>query len=192
MDQNKYHQPGAALQATNLSAPSMRERPDLDAIAAAAMPVDYAMPGELVEQIKRIDQWAQSNHRQAQRERILFWALKIPVIMATAGYGVMIKFGWDTALALSGGLASACVLIEGLYRPGMLRNLHHKAHFDLSNLADDLLTKWHIGVLNGEENRNGLAAKLIDESRIRKDKISAYLVETEAVLGKERMRIKKC
>ena len=104
----------------------------------------------------------------------------------------MIKFGWEPALAVSGALASACALIEGLYRPGALRNFHHKAYFDLSSLADDIVTKWHIGgVLNGEKDHNALAAKLIEESRARKEKISAYLVSAEATLGKEQTRGKK-
>ena len=133
----------------------------------------------------------EANRAEARREQILFWALKIPVIAASAGYGAMLSFGWKEALAIWGAVASACVLIDGCYRPGALRNFHHKAYFDLSSLADDLVTKWQIGVLNGEKDRNTFAAKLIEESRVRKDKISAYLVDAEATLGKEQTTGKK-
>ena len=66
------------------------------------------------EQINSINLWADNNRREAKWESFWFWALKVPVIVATAGYG-LIPSGWE--LALAGAVSAACVLIDGLYRP---------------------------------------------------------------------------
>ena len=177
---------------THLSAPAAPDWPRIPPVPAARTPIPLdKTPAELAEHLNRIIQWGEANRAEARREEILFWALKIPVIIATAGYGLMISKDWKTALAVCGALASACALIEGFYRPGALRNFHHKAHFDLADLADDLVTKWQIGVLNGEKDLNAFAARLIEESRTRKGKISAYLADAEATLGKEQPKKKK-
>ena len=170
------HHPAAA-------APPFPERP---AAPPAEEPVDNKMPVELVGQLSLIRDWAWANRDEAKRETVWFWLLKIPVIVASAGYGAMLKFDWQWELAACGALASACVLIDGLSRPGALRNFHHKAYFELSALADDILAQWQIAVLGGEKDHNTLAAKLIAEARVRKEKIASYLADAEATLGKEK------
>jgi hypothetical protein len=142
------------------------------------------MPAELVEQLKNIQKWALGNRRQARREAVLFWSLKIPIIVASAGYGVAIKFGWENGLAIAGLLAAGCTMIDGFYQPGTLRNFHHKAYFELMSLADDIVAQWQVGKLS-KKNKGSLAAKLIGEAQMRKNQIAAYLVEAEQTLGKD-------
>ncbi len=158
------------------------------AVPPAGIPVDDKMPVELVVQLDLIRDWALANRDEAKWEAVWFWALKIPVIVASAGYGALMKFGWEEALAVCGAFASACVLIDGFYRPGVLRNFHHKAYFELSALIDDITSQWQIAVLGGEKDCNALAAKLITEARAHKVKIANYLADAEATLGKERKR----
>ena len=161
-----------------------------DLVEGALAPTKHPIPNDLQNQIAVIDQWAEDNRTKARREQLLFWALKAPVIGA-AGYGLMIKLGWDWALVVTGALASACALVEGFFSPGALRNFHHKAYFDLTNLAGDLEAKWQIGMLNGEAKPDTLTASLLEEARTRMKKISAYLADAEATLGKEQPKKKK-
>jgi hypothetical protein len=133
-------------------------------------------------QIDSINLWAESNRREASQESFWFWALKVPVIVATAGYG-LIPNGW--MLALAGAVSAACVLIDGLYRPGSLRNFHHRAYFELRMLANDLSDQWKVALLKTDGDIGSVAARLLEDARKRKAKIAGYLVDAEATLGKE-------
>lgn len=175
---------------TSLAA-AVPDWPDVGSVPMAKVPISRKMPGELAEHIKVIAKWGKKNNEESRREAIYFWALKIPVIIATSSYGAMLHFGFEPGLAILGAIASAFTLIDGFYRPGELRNFHHKAYFELSNLANDLVAKWHAGVLSGERDTNKLAAALIEESRMRQAAISAYLTEAEATLGKDQPVAKK-
>ncbi len=191
MGQNKTPIPLPALADSKLSAPAIQDWPKIGVDPVALTPISYKMPAELAEHLSGIIKWGEANRVDARREKIFFWALKMPVIIATAGYGVMIKFGLEYSLAISGAIASVFALIDGLYRPGELRNFHYKAYSDLSNLANDLTAKWQIGVLKGEKDLNALAAALIEESILRKDKISVYLAQAEATIGKDQTGVNK-
>lgn len=142
------------------------------------------MPKQLHNQFQLIKQWAEANRREAVRETVLYWALKVPVIIASAGYGAMMYYELKWMIAVAGAIASACALIDGIYKPGALRNFHHRAYFELNTLTDDLMDRWNTAVLRKEENLNMLAANLIDVARTRKSAISNYLVDAEATLGK--------
>lgn len=67
--------------------------------------------------INSIILWAENNRCEAKWESFWFWALKVPVIVASAGYGLMLNLNLDWELALTGAVSAACVLIDGLYRP---------------------------------------------------------------------------
>lgn len=139
----------------------------------------------LQEQIDSINLWAENNRREAKWELFWFWALKVPVIVASAGYGLMLKLNLSWELALAGAVSAACVLIDGLYRPGSLRNFHHRAYFELRMLADDLSDQWKVLLLKSDSDINGAVARLIEVARQRKAKISGYLADAEATLGKD-------
>ncbi len=180
-DPNPPPQP-TALMAKMQPAAAAPERSER-AIPRALTPV-VAMPQELAEQIDGINQWAKANRSEARWETFWFWALKIPVVVATAGYGLLAKNIGPDGMAWAGAISAACVLIDGYFRPGSLRNAHHRAYFELRTLADDLLDQWDADTLRGAEKHNEIAARLIDETRKRKAKVTGYLAEAEASLGK--------
>lgn len=180
----------------NLSSLSVGARP------AAATPDPRTLPGGvseaetpieagqlahelLKEQIDSINLWAKNNRSEAKWESFWFWALKVPVIVASAGYGLMLKLNLGSELALAGAVSAACVLIDGLYRPGNLRNFHHRAYFELRMLADDLSDQWNTALLKSDSDINSVAACLIENARRRKAQIAGYLADAEATLGKD-------
>ncbi|WP_332776484.1 hypothetical protein [Polaromonas sp.] len=139
----------------------------------------------LQEQIDSINLWANKNRREAKWESFWFWVLKVPVIVASAGYGLMLNLNLNWELALAGAVSAACVLIDGLYRPGNLRNFHHRAYFELRMLADDLSDQWKAALLKFDGDINSVAAFLIEDARKRKAQIAGYLADAEATLGKD-------
>lgn len=173
----------AALTANVLSAAATPDRPHT-VMAAAASLRTTTMPRELAEQIDGINQWAKANRREAKWESFWFWALKVPVIVATAGYGLLAKNDNYNGLAWAGATSAACVLIDGLFRPGTLRNFHQRAYFELSTIADDLFDQWDAAALRGDEAHGAIASRLIEEARKRKAKVASYLTDAEASLGK--------
>lgn len=143
------------------------------------------MPRELAEQIDGINQWAKANLREARWELFWFWALKAPVMIATAGYGLLARYDNQNGLAWAGAISAGCVLIDGFFRPGMLRQFHHRAYFELRTIADDLFDQWDTAALvTDEKQHNAIASRLIEDARKRKAKVANYLTDAEASLGK--------
>lgn len=163
----------------------------------APLPVPAAFPNDpgklahkmLQEQIDSISLWADLNHREAKWETFWFWGLKVPVIVSSAGYGLLFNLSQGWPLAFAGAVSATCVLIDGIYRPGNLRNFHHRAYFELSMLADDLTDQWKAALLKSDD-LNSVAARLIEDARKRKAMISGYLADAEATLGKDAVSLK--
>ncbi len=177
----------SALAAGVLAAPAVSPEMPFPDMPCAATPMEAGkLAHELLkEQINSINLWAENNRREAKWESFWFWALKMPVIVASAGYGLMLNLNLDWELALAGAVSAACVLIDGLYRPGNLRNFHHRAYFELRMLADDLSDQWKAALLKSDSDINSVAARLIEDALKRKAKIAGYLADAEATLGKD-------
>lgn len=177
-----------ALHGAALSAPAAAPMPlSLDAVPRALAPAGRSHLARqlLQEQISSINTWAERNRREARRETYLFWALKAPVIVVSAAFGLMLELQWDWPLTLAGAVSAACVLIDGLYRPGHLRNFHHRAYFQLRMLANDLSDQWKAALLTADGDLDRVAAGLIDNARKRKADISNLLAAAESVLGED-------
>ncbi|MEQ1864853.1 MAG: hypothetical protein ABL996_09390 [Micropepsaceae bacterium] len=180
-----------ALHVGPLSAPAAAPMPlALDGVPLALTPSAHSGLARqlLQEQITSINAWAESNRREARWETLLFWALKAPVIGVSAGYALMHQLHWDWQLTVAGAISALCVLIDGLYRPGHLRNFHHRAFFQLRMLATDLSDQWKSALLTANGDLDGTAARLIDEARRRKAEISNLLAAAESVLGEDGAR----
>ena len=152
--------------------------------AAARLPYSPAAPDTAEfsvaprEKLQGIEKWALANQRESRIETFQFWSLKIPVIVASAGSSIMVKYNLDLTLIIAGALSGACVLVDGITRPGALRKFHHKAYFELSTLVDDIYAKWQRG-LDSRINLNELAQKLFDQIIAKSKEVSDYLVEVE-------------
>jgi hypothetical protein len=184
MNDDKNPPDPLATLAARLPAAATSERPDDIMAALPPASIRIPIPRELAEQIDGINQWAKANRREARWESVWFWALKVPVIVATAGYGLLAKNVSAEGIAWVGAISAGCVLVDGLLRPGILRNFHHRAYFELRTLADDLFDQWDAAALLGDERHNVIASRLIEDARKRKAKVAAYLADAESSLGK--------
>lgn len=165
------------------AAPAQIHVPVATPVEAGSGNID--MPPQLRDKLISIQEWAKKNQQESQFETFLFWCLKVPVIVASAGAAVFVKFNFDLLVIVLGAVSAACVLIDGLARPGALRNYHHKAYFELTTLVDDIYTKSQRGTLdphnNNNNNRSALAEKLFDQIIAKSAEISAYLVDAETI-----------
>src|SRR5664280_1059969 len=175
--------PFRSLPGAQAQAPAQIHVPVATPVEAGSGNID--MPPQLRDKLISIQEWAKKNQQESQFETFLFWCLKVPVIVASAGAAVFVKFNFDLLVIVLGAVSAACVLIDGLARPGALRNYHHKAYFELTTLVDDIYTKWQRGTLdphnNNNNSRSALAEKLFDQIIAKSAEISAYLVDAETI-----------
>lgn len=147
--------------------------------------VDFgSMPKELVSEIEEFEKWARANERDAKRDAILFWILKIPAILCSASAGIFAYFDLKLLPIIAGAIASLCVLIDGLNPRGKLRNVHLKAHHDLRNLQHTISTEWKkvsVGKSTEEECAKR-AVEILEEAQKKSKRIAAYIKNAETAL----------
>jgi len=145
-----------------------------------SLPVN--LPEALQLQIKDIEKWAAENRSNATRDALRFWALKLPAIAVSASSGIFAYFKMDGVAVVAGFVASLCVLLDGLYPGGALRNVHHRAFNDLRKLQNTIISDWQVGHLRDEDHKR-LAANIIESAKKEKGRIDNYVTEAEASLG---------
>jgi hypothetical protein len=140
------------------------------------------MPTTLVDQIQNLETWAQDNKRDAKLDTFRFWMLKTPAILVSASSGIFAHFKLDAVAVITGAIASLCVLIDALNPGGALRNVHLRAFHDLRRLEETMTSNWKVGDLR-DENRDLLAATIIEAAKKEKDRIAADIRNAETSLG---------
>ena len=148
------------------------------------------MPLALQEQLMDLETWAQANRRDAKRDTFKFWSLKIPAIVVSAGSGVFAYFKVDSVAVIGGAVASLCVLIDALNPGGALRNAHLRAFNDLRILQCRMKSQWQVGFLL-HEDRDTLAAKIIEGTTKEKERINDAITNAETSLAATTRRGKR-
>jgi len=145
------------------------------------------MPEILRRQVTEIEVWATANNRDATRESLRFWALKIPAIVGAGTAGLTGFLGWEIACLVIGGLASACVLVDSLNPAAKLRNAHLAAVHDLRQLQQDMTETWNVNAwrLTTREERLELASTIISDAQPELDRIGTALELAETRLSQE-------
>jgi len=141
-----------------------------------------SMPTALAAQLHSLEEWAQANRRDAQRDAWRFWMLKVPAILVSAGSGVFAYFKLDGIAVVAGAVASLCVLVDGLNPGGTLRNVHLRAFNELRKLQDSMASDWQVGELRGKAP-NLVAAEIIENAGREKERINAYITTAETSLA---------
>ncbi|MCG8345631.1 MAG: hypothetical protein MI685_10820 [Chlorobiales bacterium] len=154
---------------------------------AAPPPPDFSsenkdMPDALKRELRKIYHWADDNKKESRRDELKFWALKLPATLIAASSGITSHFDISLISTILASIASVLVVIDGVVRPGKLRDLHHYAHFELCELADEVSSEWSKEVLNGVKAENTIATELMEKIKDQKRRISKYLKQNEAPL----------
>ena len=170
--------PAAAAPTAAAAAPPM---PLLD-IEAAAPPASAQsvepMPEVLREKLKEFELWAKRNEREARNDTIAFWALKIPAILVSAGAGFIHSVGNPNLALITGMVAGALVLVDGLRPRGQLRNVHRLAFYQLREFENKATTLWTVGRLEAKEPKM-LTAQILRLAQNELERISRYIRQAE-------------
>src|SRR5205085_11471414 len=75
--------------------------------------VDF--PNDLRDQLLELEEWAIANKKDASRDTLAFWSLKLPAILVAASAGVWAHFELTTVGVVAGAVASLCVIVDGIH-----------------------------------------------------------------------------
>jgi hypothetical protein len=146
-------------------------------VAAQTTFVDPKVPDELRSVLREIERWSIDNKRDAQRDLLAFWAFKTPAIFASASAGLWAHFGFDDIGLIAGVLAMVCVALDGIVHPGLLYNMHQRAHHELENLRAAMMNQWR--TRDRTRNQEDVAITIIRSASEARARMAAYVVKGE-------------
>jgi hypothetical protein len=139
-----------------------------------------AMPGELQQHLIELEEWAIANKKDARRDAIAFWSLKIPAIFASASAGILARFDLTTVSVVAGAIASFCVIIDGVHPRGMLRNSHFRAYHDIRILSTNMVAQWRSR--DSEVTADSVGRVIIRNGEKERQRIAVYIRDAETAL----------
>ena len=151
---------------------------------------DADMPSAIANVLTELEDWAAQNLKDSRQEAFRYWLLKLPALLASAGAGLLAYLQWDMAALVVGAIGGICILIDGLYPSGTLRNVHLRAHHDLRALQQRMTNEWRIASLEHKSHsrsQGALAAQFLKGSQQEKDRIGAYIRDAETSLGEHKI-----
>jgi hypothetical protein len=142
--------------------------------------LDNTLPPDLQYLINELKYWAKANKRDAIRDAIAFWSLKLPAMISAASSGVWAYLDLPIVSVISGAIASLCVIMDGVHPRGMLRNTHLRAVHDLRNLVAKMMTQWR--TRNRQAKEFTVISRIISEAEPERQRIAKYLRDAETSL----------
>lgn len=150
---------------------------------------DTNMPSAMSDELHDLEDWAAQNLRDSRQESFRYWLLKLPALLASASAGIFAYLQWNMTALIVGALGSICVLIDGLYPSGILRNAHLRAHHDLRALQQRMTNEWRIASLEHKPHagdQDAMAIQILKGAQEEKNRIGAYIRDVETSLGERK------
>lgn len=111
-------------------------------------------------------------------------------MLASVSAGILAYFQWDAPALFIGAIGSLCVLVDGVYPSGMLRNAHLRSVHDLRRLQHKIQADWASGYAslnkqgkNFDREFDKLSARVIESTHKEFERIADYVRDAEASLG---------
>lgn len=143
------------------------------------------MPVEFRQELDLIEEWGESNDKEARQDKLAFWGLKLPAIIVSASGATLAHFKLDDYAMIAGTVATLCVLIDGLRPRGLLYSAHLRTSQDIFKLHADMISDWRRGMLKGLEPK-ALAAQIMADSVAERTRISNFISKIETASIQER------
>ena len=142
---------------------------------------DYqeSVPPELEAQLLELEQWADANQRDRKLDSVAFWSLKLPAVLASTRAGQLAHFQLTTIGVMAGAIASLCVLIDGVFPRGLLRNSHLRAYHDIRILSTNMMVQWRSRETG---NDSEIARRIIRDAEPERQRIANYIRDAETSL----------
>jgi hypothetical protein len=143
--------------------------------AAARPSVSPKVPQEISDQIDLLRGWQANLEVHERRQIFLSRLLKIPIILSTSCAGLFVFLQWYATIAVSGAMASLCVLVDSYFAS---KKTFTRAIYDIRILENRIKIDWDVAMLEYRATDKA-AAKLLDSIQAERQKIAAYLKDAE-------------
>lgn len=147
----------------------------LETANAAEKSSGHDMPKALRNEVNGLESWAKINKKAAESDSKKFWILKGPAIFLST-VGVLLSYYRYTDVAMfTGALGGILVLLDGIIRPGIMRNARYLTFYESRELQASIVARWGVASLKDPASTNEVAAELIEELSKERARISAAL-----------------
>jgi hypothetical protein len=153
------------------------------AAPVSANPSDHArdIPRDFQDEMAVIQRWAEGNEREAKRDLLRFWILKLPAILVTAAAALFAYFHVDVASIVASSIAALCIMVDAVRPAGMMYKAHRRAANEIYKLHADMASKFRVGNL-ANRDLSALAGEILADSKSERDRIAKYLTDAESAL----------
>lgn len=155
-----------------LNPPYESDEPQDDATEKAVAP---EMPKALRDELSGLEGWAKINSKAAQSDSKKYWILKGPAILLATIGALLSYYRYADGAMFIGAFGAILVLLDGILRPGIMRNARYLAYYESRELQASIVAKWKTAILKDSTRPNEIAANLIEELNRERSRISEAL-----------------
>jgi hypothetical protein len=124
-----------------------------------------------------LEAWAVANKKDAAKDSLLYWSFKGPAIAVSSSAVLIASLESPTFSKVSAAVVAMLVTMDGLVKPGRLREVHHLAYSELRNLQQRCYSKW-LSRPTAEESETA-ARRIIAEAQAERERIAKYVQKGE-------------
>lgn len=143
------------------------------------------LDGIINEQLKILEEYAGYNLGQAKKDRLRFWAFKLPALLCAASTAAFEALGTGSAVIVLGVISAICIGIDAAWPGGMLHDVHLRAARETRRLQQTVLTEWRKAYLQSPKSSKSLqatASELLSTIQKERQRIDKYVTDAEASL----------
>jgi hypothetical protein len=140
------------------------------------------IPQEFLDEMAAIKIWAEKNDKDAKRDLIMFWILKVPAILVTAGAALLVYFKLDVESIVASAVAAVCIMVDAVRPAGALYRVHRRAANQIHKLHGEMASQFRQGGLKNLDLR-ARAAEILLNSQKERDRIATYITDAESTLS---------
>src|SRR6185295_12475045 len=158
------------------------EPPTFDPLAHTAPP-GFSPDKAVTEQLTALENWAQSNEKDALSGVTRFWLLKGPAFVCAVAASAAESFGQERAVIVLGAVAALAIAIDAAWS-GPAVQVNRRAIHDIRSLQNAVKLKWDkVRISHPEAKdpaRSSEALAILDQIQARREDITRYLASPQS------------
>lgn len=131
-------------------------------------------------ELRTLSKWGTANSEAAEQDTRSFWYLKAPAVVLALVAALCSHYGNEGVATVATILIGTLIIVDGLLRPGLMRNARFLAFYEARELENRTISTWRAQILLRPLEANAIAAALIQELSAERNRMSAALKLVEA------------
>jgi hypothetical protein len=150
---------------------------------AHSTPPGFSPDKAVTEQLAALENWAQTNERDAAASVTRFWLLKGPAFVCAVAASAAESFGQGRAVIILGAVAALAIAIDAAWS-GPAVQMNRRAIHDIRSLQNAIKLKWDkVRISHPDPKdpaRSAEALAILDTIQSRRDEIARYLASPQS------------